>query len=131
MKKLMLAIAAALAVASGVALAAMNYVQPSGSAQLTAAAAVSAGDIVTVGDSALVGVAMNSAPSGAVYVAYTTGIFAFANATTNPIAVGATAYRDTTYPGKVKGTGDTNDVPVGVVLGTDANGSVLVDINRP
>ena len=126
MKKMIFAFAA---LAASMAIAAMNYVQPSGSAMLTATADTAAGDIVTVGSSDLVGIAMNAAASNGTFVAYTAGVFAFSNATTNAIDVGATVYRNSENANAVDTT-STNSVKVGICLGTAANGAVLVDINR-
>ncbi len=127
MKKCIICLVAALV--GTIALAAMNYWAPSGSLNLTASAAVTSGDIVQVGESTLAGVAMASAPSGGVFVAYTTGIFAFENATTNAIAVGSTVYRNGTYAYQVDTT-TTNGLAVGICVGTTPGGAVLVDINR-
>ena len=111
MKKLLTAALAALVAVE--AFAAMNYVRPAGQVQLAATADVTAGEIVTVGSSAL---------------AYTEGIFAFAQDGTNAVAVGTTMYRAADDAAKVSTTTNSG-VVVGVAVGTVDDGSIEVYLN--
>lgn len=127
MKKLVIALTVALVVAAEV-IAAMNYVRPSGSVELVSDGTVKAGDIVQVGESALVGVAMSTAPSGSVYVAYTRGIFEWAQDGTNAVAVGTTMYKAADSAAEVS-VSTNSGLAVGVAVGTDGD-RIMVDINN-
>lgn len=110
------------------ALAAMNFVRPSGSVELTSDGTVRPGDIVQIGDSALVGVAMSAAPSGNVYVVYTSGVFDWAQDGTNAVPVGTTMYKAEDSNAQVS-TSTNSGVAVGIAVGTSGN-RIQVDINR-
>lgn len=127
MKKFILFTATALLAFS--AIAAMNYVRPTGSVELTAASAVASGDIVQVGESDVVGVAMTSAASGTVYVAYTQGIFEWPQDGTNAVAVGTAMYKAADSAAEVSTTTNSG-VAVGIAVGTSPSGNIQVDINR-
>lgn len=128
MKKLLATLAVA-AIVAVEAFAAMNYVKPSGSVELTAASDVAPGDIVTVGESALVGVAMGGAPSGTVFVAYTSGVFEWPQDGTNAVAVGTAVYKAADSARAVS-TSTNSGVRVGIAVGTSAAGAIQVDLNR-
>ena len=127
MKKLAIALTLATVLAVE-ALAAMNFVRPSGSVELVSDGTVKAGDIVQVGESPLVGVAMSAAPSGSVYVVYTSGVFDWAQDGTNAVAVGTTMYKAADSAAKVS-TSTNSGLAVGVAVGTSGD-RIQVDINR-
>ena len=130
MKKLILALTVA-AIATLETLAAMNYVRPSGSVSLEASGEVASGALVQVGESGVWGVAMSGAPSGASFIAYTSGVFEFTQDSTNAVAVGAPLYCVATNAAMVTATSSTNATDkVGICVGTSASGQLQVDLNR-